>query len=99
MKKDTNIHIKISTHGGHPFAVKQAAKWGAPMESRMALGGWMNSSAGSFKPCYDHALPTNAMLRAAGFNAQKQTSYFIACDVLGTHYITLLLVYTSFNYK
>lgn len=84
MKIDTNIHIKKSTHGGRPFAVEQAAKWGAPMESRMALGGWMNSNAGSFKPCYDRSLPTDAMLGAAGFNAQKQTSYFVSRDVLGT---------------
>ena len=82
MKKDANIHIKKSTHGGRPFAVEQAAKWGAPMESRMALGGWMNTSTGSFKPCYDRALPTDAMLGAAGYNAQKQSSYFLSRDVL-----------------
>ncbi|KJA13263.1 hypothetical protein HYPSUDRAFT_59993 [Hypholoma sublateritium FD-334 SS-4] len=32
--------------------------------------------------CYDRALPTDAMLGAAGFNARKQTTFFIARDVL-----------------
>lgn len=83
MQKETNIRIKKVTHGGWPYAVEQAGKWGAPMESRMALGLWMMGDGGSFKPCYDRALPTDAMLGAAGFNAQKQTSFFLPRDVLG----------------
>ena len=83
MKKNTNIKIKKVTHGGRPYAVEQAGKWGAPMESCMALGLWMQGDGGSFKPCYDRALPTDAMLGAAGFNAQKQTSYSVTRSVLG----------------
>jgi len=46
----------------------------------------MMADGGSFKPCYDRALPTDAMLGVAGFNALKQSSYFVARDCLGNFF-------------
>ena len=80
MKKQTNLEFKKVTHAGRPWAVEQAALFGAPKESRAALGGWQQGD--SMPACYDRALPTDAMLGAAGFNARKQTTFFIARDVL-----------------
>jgi hypothetical protein len=45
------------------------------------MGGW--SENGAFRPCYDRALPLDALLGAAMFNGRKPESYFIARDKLG----------------
>jgi hypothetical protein len=82
MKKDTNIEIVKVTHAGRPYTVKVARDGGASVAGAMALGLWMQSSGGSFRPCYDRALPVDALLGAAGFNAQNQNSYLVARDVL-----------------
>ena len=83
MKEDTGIDVSKVTHIGRPYTVKVAREAGASVEGAMALGLWMSSAGGPFRPCYDRALPLDAMIGAAGFNAQKQDSYFIARDVLG----------------
>ncbi|KAJ7213565.1 hypothetical protein GGX14DRAFT_393054 [Mycena pura] len=44
------------------------------------LGGW--SESGSFKHCYDRALPAPALLGAAFFNSSKPELYRIARDCL-----------------
>lgn len=85
MKKDTNIEIVKVTHAGRPYTVKVARDGGASVAGAMALGLWMQSSGGSFRPCYDRALPVDALLGAAGFNAQNQNSYLVARDVLGEY--------------
>lgn len=88
MKANTGIQIKKSTHGGRPYAVGAAGKFGASVDGRMALGGW-NDQRGSFRPCYDRDLPVDALLGAAGFNANDQLTFFIARDVLGKSPIAL----------
>ncbi|KAJ7269115.1 hypothetical protein C8J57DRAFT_1609308 [Mycena rebaudengoi] len=45
-----------------------------------ALGGWNES--GSFKNCYDRALPVEALLGAAFFNSKKPELYRVARDCL-----------------
>ncbi|KAF4609718.1 hypothetical protein D9613_011981 [Agrocybe pediades] len=82
MKKDNDLKHKKVTHDGRVYAVMQAGLMGASVESRMALGLWMEAEGGSFKSCYDCGLPVDAMLGVAGFNAQRQSSYFLACNFL-----------------
>lgn len=63
------------------YTVKTAQQHRASADDAKALGHW--SESGSYHKSYDTALPTDAMLAAASFNAQKQESYFIARDILG----------------
>jgi hypothetical protein len=54
---------------------------GASIDGTKALGGW-SESCGSFCPCYDRALPVDAMLGAAMFNARKPENYHLPQDAL-----------------
>lgn len=56
--------------------MKIARENGASVAGAKALGGW--SESGSFRPCYDRALPVDALLGAAMFNGRKPESYFVA---------------------
>jgi hypothetical protein len=76
MHVKNDIHITKVTHGGREFTVKTAREHGASVNGTKALGGW--SESGSFRPCYDRALPVDAMLGAAMFNGRKPESYFVA---------------------
>lgn len=90
MKNDTGIDITKVTHCGRPYTVKQARESGASVEGAMALGKWMASAGGSFAPAYDRALPVDAMLGAAGFNANRQNSYFVARAILGERFLRII---------
>jgi hypothetical protein len=46
-----------------------------------ALGGWNES--GAFRNCYDRAFPVDALLGAAGFNAQRPKQYHLPRSALG----------------
>lgn len=83
MKKDTGIDIVKVTHAGRGYTVMQAREAGASVEGSMALGVWMAAAGGSYAPVYDRALPVDAMIGAAGFNAQRQQSYFVPRSILG----------------
>jgi hypothetical protein len=75
-----NISVSKVTHGGRGYAVKVSREHGASVEGAKALGGW--SESGSFRPCYDRALPVDAMLGAAMFDAQRPEAHFLARDSL-----------------
>lgn len=51
------------------------------MDGTKALGGWSEGSC--FRPCYDRALPVDALLGAATFNARKPESYSLPRNALG----------------
>ncbi|RDB27704.1 hypothetical protein Hypma_003308 [Hypsizygus marmoreus] len=74
-----DITARKITHAGRPFAATTAREHRATVEDTKALGNW---SQGALQACYDRALPVDALLAAASFNARKQESYFIARDVL-----------------
>jgi hypothetical protein len=76
------ISISKSTHAARPFSAQTARMHGASIDGTKALSGWSEGS-GSFRPCYDRALPIDAMLGAAMFNACKPESYYLPRDVLG----------------
>lgn len=76
------ISISKSTHAARPFTAQTARVHGASIDGTKALGGWSDSS-GSFRPCYDRALPVDAMLGAAMFNARKPETYQLLRDALG----------------
>jgi hypothetical protein len=86
MKDDTGIDVVKAMHIGRPYTAKVAREAGSSQEGTMALGLWMSGSLGSFRPCYDRALPLDALLGAAGFNAQKQETYFVAREILGKYF-------------
>jgi len=75
------VCISKSTHATRSFTAQTARQHGASVDGTKALGGW--SENGSFRPCYDRALPLDGLLGAANFNAQKPESYFLLCGVLG----------------
>lgn len=80
MHMKNNISIQKVTHAGRPFAAMTAREHRATTDDTKALGNW--SQNGSFRKCYDTALPTDAMLAAASFNGRKQESYFVARGIL-----------------
>jgi hypothetical protein len=51
------------------------------VDGAKALGGW--SDSGSFKPCYDRALPIDALLGAAMFDEARPESHFVPREFLG----------------
>ena len=79
MKNDINI-TKV-THAGRPYTAKTSRENGACVNDVKALGGW--SEGGSYRPCYDRALPVGALLGAAMFNGNRQDSYFVPRSHLG----------------
>jgi hypothetical protein len=92
MKEETGIDVAKVTHIGRPYTAKVAREAGTSQEGAMALGVWMSPSTGSFRPCYDRALPLDGLLGAAGFNAQRQETYFVAREILGMHFFHLALI-------
>ena len=81
MHAHNDILINKSTHAGRPFAAITAREHRATQDDTRTLRNW--STSGSFGKCYDHTLPTDAMVAVASFNGRKQESYFVARDVLG----------------
>ncbi|KAJ6629729.1 hypothetical protein B0H10DRAFT_2208694 [Mycena sp. CBHHK59/15] len=75
------INISKVTHAGRAYTVKTAREYGASVDGAKALGGW--SESGSFRPCYDRALPVDALLGAAMFDAARPEAHFLARDCLG----------------
>lgn len=78
--KKNNINITKVTHAGRVFSVKTAREYGASVAGAKALGGWADS--GSFQPCYDRALPVDALLGAAMFDAARPEAHFLARQFL-----------------
>lgn len=76
-----DISISKVTHGGRTFAAMTARSHGASTDGTKALGGWHEQ--GSFRACYDRALPVDALLASAMFNGRKPETYFLARDRLG----------------
>jgi hypothetical protein len=79
--KTNNLSISKVTHGGRSYAATTARSHGATETGTKAMGGWNEN--GAFGACYDHALPVDALLRAALFNGRKPETYFVARDKLG----------------
>jgi hypothetical protein len=78
------VNISKVTHAGREFSVKTAREYGATVDGTKALGGW--SDSGSFKPCYYRALPVDALLGAAMFDATRPESHFLAREFLGKYF-------------
>lgn len=91
MKEETGIDVVKVTHIGRPYTAKVSWEAGASKDGTMDLGLWMSPSGGSFRPCYDRALPLDALLGAAGFNGQKQETYFVAREILSMYFSIFLL--------
>jgi hypothetical protein len=75
------VMLSKVTHAARPYTAKTARENGASVEGTKALGGW--SDGGSFRPCYDRALPLDTLLGAADFNARKPEGYFVPRSALG----------------
>ncbi len=67
MHQVNDVNIMKSMHAGCCYGTMNLCAHGATVGGTMALGGWNES--GSFRNCYDHAFPIDALLRAASFNA------------------------------
>ncbi|KAK7056117.1 hypothetical protein R3P38DRAFT_1377096 [Favolaschia claudopus] len=74
------VSISKVTHAGREYSVKTAREYGATVDGAKALGGW--SESGSFRPCYDRALPVDALLGAAMFDATRPETHFLAREFL-----------------
>lgn len=81
MHTANDVSITKVTHGTRPFAAQTCRSFGASVSDTKALGGWNES--GSFKNCYDRALPVGALLGAAFFNSTRPELYRVARDSLG----------------
>lgn len=81
MHEKNQVSISKVTHGARTFAASTARSHGATTTGTKAMGGW--SENGAFRPCYDRALPLDALLGAAMFNGRKPETYFVARDKLG----------------
>lgn len=83
MNHSNNICITKVTHAGRPLAAQTARAHGATVTDTKALGGWQET--GSFRACYDRALPAGALLGVAHFDANRPESYLLARDHLGVY--------------
>lgn len=84
--------MKNNMHSGHEFTVKTAHEHGATINGAKVLGGWSESAA--FWPCYDHALPVDALQDAAMFNGWKAESYFVAHACIGVSHSVHTLIHS-----
>ncbi|KAF9053264.1 hypothetical protein BJ165DRAFT_1400583 [Panaeolus papilionaceus] len=66
-------HYQV-THSGCLYTATTAIAMGASIDSVHALGNW--SIAGSWS-LYNHSLPIDAIVAAAGFHGQNINGYFI----------------------
>ncbi|KAF7369757.1 hypothetical protein MVEN_00307500 [Mycena venus] len=75
-----DITISKVTHAGRGFTAKTARENGASSIEVKALGGW--SDSGSYRACYDRALPVRGLLAAAMFDSENPGAHFLARDSL-----------------
>ncbi|KAK7053517.1 hypothetical protein R3P38DRAFT_3254085 [Favolaschia claudopus] len=75
-----NVNISKVTHAGRGYTAKTARENRASSTEVKALGCWNES--GSYRPCYDHALPLEAVLAAGGFDGKRPESHFLARETL-----------------
>lgn len=80
MHKANNISISKVTHAGRNYTVQTAREYGADITSVKALGNW--SESGSYRAAYDRALPKEALLGAAKFNANRPDMYHLPRNAL-----------------
>ncbi|KAK7048472.1 hypothetical protein R3P38DRAFT_2687704 [Favolaschia claudopus] len=80
LHEKNNVTISKVTHAGRGYTAKTARENGASSDEVKALGGW--SDSGSYRACYDRALPLQAMLAAAMFDSQHPETHFLARDSL-----------------
>ncbi|KAK7028398.1 hypothetical protein R3P38DRAFT_923774 [Favolaschia claudopus] len=78
--ENNGVNISKVTHAGREYSVKTAREYGATVDGAKALGGW--SESGSFRPCYDRALPLDALLGVAMFDAMRPETHFLAREFL-----------------
>lgn len=90
MHEANDISITKVTHATRPFAAQTARENGASVSSTKALGGW--SEGGVYRNCYDRALPLEAMLGAAMFNARKPENHCLLRECLGMPFPSVLSV-------
>ena len=89
MHEANNISITKVTHATRPYATQTARENGASVTATKALGGW--SESGAYRNCYDRALPVEAMLGAAMFNARKPETHHLVRDCLRASFDSPLL--------
>jgi hypothetical protein len=75
------VSLSKVTHATRSYTAITARENGASVDGTKALGGW--SEGGCFRPCYDRALPVDALLGAATFNARRPESYSLPRNALG----------------
>ncbi|KAF7372566.1 hypothetical protein MVEN_00119200 [Mycena venus] len=74
------VNISKVTHAGREFSVKTAREYEATIDGAKVLGSW--SDSGSFKPCYNRALPVDALLGVAMFDGARPEAHFLAREFL-----------------
>ncbi|KAJ6579371.1 hypothetical protein B0H10DRAFT_1962909 [Mycena sp. CBHHK59/15] len=75
MYEKNDVNISKVRHAVHEFSLKTEQEYGATVDDAKVLGGW--SDSGLFKPCYDCALPVEALLGAAMFDRARPESHFL----------------------
>ncbi|PPR03299.1 hypothetical protein CVT24_012607 [Panaeolus cyanescens] len=78
-KERLNLSHHASTHGGRSYTATTAIALGASTDSVRALGNW--SFTGSWS-LYNHSLPIDAMVAAAGCNGHQVDSYFVSRELI-----------------
>jgi hypothetical protein len=78
-----DVTITKVTHAGRGYTAKTARENGASATEVKALGVW--SDSGSYRACYDRALPVRALLAAAMFDSEHPETHFLARDSLGMY--------------
>ncbi|KAK7008468.1 hypothetical protein R3P38DRAFT_3210716 [Favolaschia claudopus] len=91
LHEKNNVSISKVTHAGRGYTAKTARENGASSAEVKALGGW--SDSGSYRACYDRALPLRAMLAAAMFDSEHPETHFLARDSLQPPAAVLALIF------
>ncbi|KAK7049043.1 hypothetical protein R3P38DRAFT_3345932 [Favolaschia claudopus] len=91
LHEKNNVSISKVTHAGRGYTAKTARENGASSAEVKALGGW--SDSGSYRACYDRALPLRAMLAAAMFDSEHPETHFLARDSLQPPPAVLALIF------
>ena len=75
------VNISKVTHAGRAYAAMTARQHGASIAAVKHLGLWNDGDA--YRQAYDRAMPVDALLGAAMFNAQKPEQHCLGRDFLG----------------
>ena len=81
MQSANDVQVKAVTHATRSYAATAMRQNRAASADVKAQGGW-SSGDGSYRACYDRALPIEALLGAANFTANRPGDYRLARENL-----------------